>query len=110
MHALLRQRVPLDDILVCPHDAADHCPCRKPKAGLLFEAAFNWHVDLEHSFVVSNKWQDAQAAHLAGCTSLLIESPWTGGGHHDFVLPSFTAVVQKVMQLNGSGCLVMNQF
>ena len=26
MHDLLRQRFPLDDILVFPHDESDHCP------------------------------------------------------------------------------------
>ena len=39
MHAMLKQSLPLDDILVCPHDEADRCTCRKPQAGLLLEAA-----------------------------------------------------------------------
>src|SRR5881409_704011 len=26
MHAVLKQRLPLDDILVCPHDETDRCP------------------------------------------------------------------------------------
>ena len=30
MHLVLKQRLPLDDILVCPHDETDHCPCRRP--------------------------------------------------------------------------------
>ncbi|HOS76331.1 MAG TPA: HAD family hydrolase, partial [Verrucomicrobiota bacterium] len=47
MHDLLRRVFPLDDILVCPHEAADQCPCRKPKPGLLLEAAFKWQVDLD---------------------------------------------------------------
>jgi hypothetical protein len=33
MHALLMNQVPLDDILVCPHDETDHCPCRGTLAG-----------------------------------------------------------------------------
>lgn len=100
MHQVLMRRLPMDDILVCPHDDADRCPCRKPKAGLLFEAAFKWHLDLERCFVVSDKWQDASAAHIAGCTSILIKSPLNGGGHHDFVVPDLAAAAAKIVQVN----------
>lgn len=99
MHALLRQQLGLHDVMVCPHDEADRCPCRKPKPGLFTEAAFKWHLDLEHSFVISDKWQDAAAAHAAGCTSLLIRSPWNSTGHHDFILTDLDAAVEKVLQL-----------
>jgi D-glycero-D-manno-heptose 1,7-bisphosphate phosphatase len=109
MHALLKQRLPLDEILVCAHDETDGCPCRKPRAGLLTEAAFKWHLDLERSYVVSDKWQDAQAAHIIGCTSLLIKSPWIGKGHHDFVLSNLSEVFQKIQKLHSSSILLMDQ-
>jgi D-glycero-D-manno-heptose 1,7-bisphosphate phosphatase len=99
MHLQLRRALPLDDIFVCPHDETDSCPCRKPKAGLLKEAAFTWHLNLDRSFVISDKWQDAEAAYRASCTSLLIESPWLGTAHHDLVLPDLKAVVEKILQL-----------
>ena len=101
MHDLLRRALPLDDILVCPHDESDHCPCRKPRPGLLIEAAFKWHINLDHSFVVSDKWQDAEAARTANCTSLLVKSPWVGNVHHDFVLPDLRTIVEKVLSLKG---------
>jgi D-glycero-D-manno-heptose 1,7-bisphosphate phosphatase len=44
MHELPYRTVPLDDLLVCPHDEADRYPCRKPKPGLLMEAGFKWHL------------------------------------------------------------------
>jgi D-glycero-D-manno-heptose 1,7-bisphosphate phosphatase len=100
MHDTLRRIFRLDDILICPHDAADFCPCRKPKPGLLMEAAFKWHVNLDQSFVLGNKWQDAEAAHNAGCTSLLIASPWIGQGHHDIVLPTLAEAAQMVARLH----------
>jgi len=102
MHDLLRRQLPLDDILVCPHDETDECPCRKPATGLLTEGAFKWHLDLERSYVVSDKWQDAHAAHVAGCTSLLLRSPWIGKGHHDFVLSSLDDVAEKLLQLQSA--------
>ena len=99
MHELLQRKLPLDDILVCPHDETDRCPCHKPRPGLLVEAAFKWHLDLDRSFVVSEKWQDAEAARTVGCTSLLLDSPWIGKVHHDFVLPDLEAIVDKIQQL-----------
>lgn len=99
MHTLLRAHVPLDDLLVCPHDADDGCSCRKPQPGLLMEAAFKHHIDLERSFVISDKWQDAKAARAVGCTSMLLQSPWIGSGHHDFVLSSLPAIAGKILQL-----------
>lgn len=102
MHDLLRRALALDDILVCAHDETDHCPCRKPKPGLLVEAAFKWQLDLDRSFVISDKWQDAEAARTIGCTSLLLQSPWVKSGHHDFVLPDLSAAVNKILQLQGA--------
>jgi len=99
MHDIVRRGFPVDDIMVCPHDEADHCPCRKPRPGLLIEAAFKWHLNLDQSYVVSDKWQDAEAARTAGCTSLLIQSPWVGKVHHDFVLPDLAAVAAKILSL-----------
>jgi D-glycero-D-manno-heptose 1,7-bisphosphate phosphatase len=99
MHGLLRQRFALDEILVCPHDEMDHCRCRKPQSGLLIEAAFKWRLDMDRCFMISDKWQDAEAAHNAGCTSLLIHSPWNGSGHRDFVLPNLQAAVHKILQI-----------
>lgn len=99
MHDQLRKRFPLDDILICPHDESDECPCRKPEPGLFTEAAFKWHLDLERCFVISDKWQDARAARALGCTSLLLKSPWIGNGHHDFVLASLDAIVAKILRL-----------
>lgn len=99
MHEVIRRVFPLDDILVCPHDEADHCPCRRPRPGLLIEAAFKWHLTLDHSFVISDKWQDAEAARTAGCTSLLLNSPWVGQVHHDFILPDVEAITEKILRL-----------
>jgi D-glycero-D-manno-heptose 1,7-bisphosphate phosphatase len=99
MHEILRRRAPVDDIFLCAHAEADHCPCRKPKPGLFTEAAFKYQLSLEHCFVVSDKWQDAEAAQNVGATSLLLKSPWNGKSHHDFVLPTLEATVDKLLSL-----------
>ncbi len=102
MHDQLRRKLPIDDLFLCPHDEADRCPCRKPKPGLLKEAKYKWQLNLDRSFVISDKWQDAEAARAASCTSLLIRSPWIGTVHHDFILPDLNAVVEKILQLHSA--------
>lgn len=108
MHQLLRQTFPIDDIFVCAHSEMDGCNCRKPKPGLLFEAAFKWHLDLERSFVISDKWQDAQAAHQAGCLCFLIKSPWNGNARYDCLLPDLDSAAQKILQLQGAATSLVN--
>ncbi|MCP5115189.1 MAG: HAD-IIIA family hydrolase, partial [bacterium] len=39
IHSLMRDRLPLDDVFVCFHDDPDGCDCRKPKPGMLLDAA-----------------------------------------------------------------------
>jgi len=102
MHTQLLQAMPLDEILVCPHDETDHCPCRKPKPGLFTEARYKWQLELDRSFVISDKWYDAEAALAVGATSLLIQSPWLGQAHHDLVVADFRAAVKKLLQLLGA--------
>ena len=68
----LARELPLDEILVCYHDDADNCACRKPKPGLLLEAAQRWKIDLSASFMVGDRWRDIEAARRADCRSVLI--------------------------------------
>ena len=99
MHTMLRAQLPMDDIFVCPHDENDHCPCRKPRPGLLHEAAFKWHIELGHCYVIGHRWQDADAARVVGATSVMIQSPWLGRGHADLVTAEFAAAVDKILEL-----------
>jgi phosphoglycolate phosphatase-like HAD superfamily hydrolase len=57
---------------------------------------------MDRSFVISDKWQDAEAARAAGCTSLMLKSPWVGTVHHDFLVQSFSVAVDKIFQLQAS--------
>ena len=50
----------------CPHGAAENCACRKPRAGLLLQAAEENGIDLAASFFVGDTETDAQAARAAG--------------------------------------------
>src|SRR5712664_1081301 len=73
MHQKLRESVPLDDIRVCFHDSLAGCNCRKPRPGLLVDAAKDWKVDLCSSFMVGDRWRDIDAGQAAGCRTIFID-------------------------------------
>jgi D-glycero-D-manno-heptose 1,7-bisphosphate phosphatase len=73
MHAVLRERLGLTDIRVCFHDDADACACRKPKPGLLLDAARERRLDLARSFMVGDRWRDVGAGRNAGCRTVFID-------------------------------------
>ena len=73
INARLMELLPLDDIRVCFHDSADGCGCRKPRPGLLADAARDYAINLAHSFMVGDRWRDIEAGRRAGCTTLFID-------------------------------------
>jgi D-glycero-D-manno-heptose 1,7-bisphosphate phosphatase len=77
VHAQLRAALPLDDVLACYHDDADACECRKPRPGLLLRAAARYGLDLRRSFMVGDRWKDVAAGHAAGCTTFLLDLPYS---------------------------------
>jgi D-glycero-D-manno-heptose 1,7-bisphosphate phosphatase len=77
MHNVLRAAVPLDDVYVCPHDEGDGCACRKPRPGMLHDAAARWDVSLAGSFVIGDRWRDVDAGRAAGCYAVLLEREYS---------------------------------
>jgi D-glycero-D-manno-heptose 1,7-bisphosphate phosphatase len=77
MHAKMRAAVPVDDIRVCPHTDDDNCACRKPKPGLLLEAAREHGISLADSWMVGDRWRDVEAGKAAGCRTVFIDHGYT---------------------------------
>jgi D-glycero-D-manno-heptose 1,7-bisphosphate phosphatase len=77
IHARLAELLPLDDVRVCPHDDADGCACRKPKPGMLVEAARELGIALERSFMVGDRWKDVEAGRSAGCTCVFLDRKYS---------------------------------
>lgn len=75
----------VDDVYYCIHhpdpkqvvlkDLLKECDCRKPKPGLLLQAAKDWDIDLSQSWMIGDSESDIQAGQAAGCRTLLV----TGG-------------------------------
>ena len=83
MHTELRRHVPVDDIRICTHVDADGCGCRKPRPGMLLEAAAERGIVLGRSYMVGDRWRDVGAGNTAGCTTILVGAgDGTGPGGH----------------------------
>ncbi len=67
------EELPLNDLFMCPHDNRDHCRCRKPKPGMLLDAARKWGVDLSRSWMVGDRAGDVDAGRAAGCRTVFID-------------------------------------
>jgi D-glycero-D-manno-heptose 1,7-bisphosphate phosphatase len=69
-----------DALYFCPHrlEATAVCHCRKPKPGLLLQAAKDFNIDLPNSFMVGDKLTDIEAGHAVGCRTILLRSSGHG--------------------------------
>jgi D-glycero-D-manno-heptose 1,7-bisphosphate phosphatase len=72
MHAVLIKDLPIDDSFICYHDDTDQCSCRKPKPGLMLEAAKKYGIELTESFLIGDRWRDVDAGNSAKCKTLYI--------------------------------------
>jgi D-glycero-D-manno-heptose 1,7-bisphosphate phosphatase len=73
INARLMGLLALDDVRVCFHDSVDGCECRKPKPGLLVDAAKDYAIDLARSYMIGDRWRDMEAGRRAGCVTLFVD-------------------------------------
>ena len=65
--------VKISDIYYCPHDK-DACECRKPKPGMLLQAAREHSIDFSEAVLIGDSASDIAAGKAAGCKTLLVDS------------------------------------
>jgi D-glycero-D-manno-heptose 1,7-bisphosphate phosphatase len=76
----------IDGVFMCPHKPEDNCTCRKPKPGLLLQAANLLSIDLSESLMIGDAWTDLQAGFAAGIRTLSLVL--TGRGKEQLKLKS----------------------
>lgn len=64
----------VDAVYYCPHRPEEGCFCRKPKPGLLFQAARDLGIRLEDSYLIGDALTDVEAALAAGCQPMLVRT------------------------------------
>lgn len=71
---------PLAPSLVCPHGPDDGCPCRKPRPGLVLDAAARLRVRVDRCVVVGDVAADVEAAAAVGAGAVLVPTARTRAG------------------------------
>lgn len=75
---LSRADARVDAWYYCPHHPTGHppynqdCGCRKPRIGMLEQAARDLGIDLSRSWMVGDKQVDVEAGIAAGCRPVLV--------------------------------------
>jgi len=70
---LKKNNTSIDAIYYCPHLPEEDCSCRKPKPGLIFNAAKDFKINLKKSWMIGDSKKDIDAANSAGCNSILLK-------------------------------------
>ncbi len=80
---LAREGARLDGIYACLHGPDEGCPCRKPKPGLLQQAAAEHGLDLSRCYLVGDRHLDIRTGAAARLTGVLV---LTGYGRGEYEL------------------------
>jgi len=91
MNNRLQSFTSIDDLEMCPHRQDEACSCRKPKPGMLLNAARHHDIDLTRSFIVGDRASDVAAGEAVGCRSVFIDR-----GYRESPPPAPNAVVRSL--------------
>ena len=76
IHETMMQHLPIDRVEVCYHAGAEFgedCKCRKPKPGMLINAANALDIDLARSFMIGDRWRDIDCGKRVSCRTIFID-------------------------------------
>ena len=78
-----KERAYVNAIYYCPHhpdkgypeerpEYKIDCECRKPKPGMLLQAAKDWNIDLSKSYMIGDSDRDLKVGKNAGCKDSIV--------------------------------------
>lgn len=94
IHSFLQQSLHIDDVFTCLHDESDECECRKPKPGMLLNAAKKWNIDPGQSFMVGDRAKDVEAGKSAGVKTVILDMPYNSDVAADVRITSLQDLAQ----------------
>ena len=64
----------ITDFYYCNHTEDVRCVCRKPKPGMLLQAALDYGLDLSQSIMIGDQPSDILAGQAAGTSTIFVQS------------------------------------
>ena len=100
MHEHLQRQLTVDAVKVCYHVDQDRCACRKPKPGMLIEAAKEHSIDLARSWMIGDRWRDVAAGRAAGCRTAFVDYGYSEERpeHPDVVVGSLADAMPFILE------------
>lgn len=99
---LAKEGAYLDGIYYCPHHPSAgvppyraNCECRKPKPGLILQAAQEHEIDLSRSFMVGDKYTDVELAQKAKVKSIMVMTGY-GIGEYEYQRKDWPQMPDKI--------------
>jgi D-glycero-D-manno-heptose 1,7-bisphosphate phosphatase len=83
LNGILSRRLADNGILIdawyfCPHGPEDDCSCRKPRPGMISEAAEKMNIELSRSWIIGDKTSDIEAGKVSGMKTVLVKTGYAG--------------------------------
>lgn len=72
----------IDQVFFCPHAPEENCDCRKPKPGMIFQAAHQYAIDLRETILIGDALSDIEAGYLGDIPNLYLVA--TGRGKKQY--------------------------
>jgi len=76
-----KEGIKIHDIFFCPHHPEKgvgkykiDCNCRKPKPGMILNAAKKHNINLKESFVIGDSRRDIEMGENAGCKTIFVNT------------------------------------
>ncbi|MFQ3549986.1 MAG: HAD family hydrolase [Armatimonadota bacterium] len=87
----------IKDFRYCTHLKEDNCNCRKPKSGLLFNAAKDYYIDLDDTFMIGDREIDMVAGKNAGARLILVLSGFVSAEEASKIEPQPEYIAENLL-------------
>jgi len=102
LRLLKAKKAPIDGLYWCPHKPGDRCSCRKPKLGMVKQAARALGISWKRSISIGDRPSDIELGQKTGGTGILVLTgygkQWKKESGADHIAKNFKAAVSWIIK------------